>query len=92
MCATSARGATSAKGARGAKGAGGLPRASGRAGESRGARVTARRATPADAEAIAAIYNEGIEDGIATFETRLRTADDVRKWFGGRFPIVVDRG
>jgi phosphinothricin acetyltransferase len=42
-----------------------------------------------DAAAIAAIYNEGIEDGIATFETRPRTADDVRSWFGGRFPIVV---
>ena len=48
-----------------------------------------RRATPADAAIIADIYNEGIEDGIATFETRLRTPDDVRKWFGTRFPIVV---
>jgi len=48
-----------------------------------------RRATPADAATIADIYNEGIEDGIATFETRLRTPDDVRKWFGARFPIVV---
>lgn len=43
----------------------------------------------ADAAAIAAIYNEGIADRIATFETRPRTADDVRAWFGGRFPIVV---
>ena len=51
--------------------------------------MTARRATIDDADAIAAIYNEGIEDGIATFETRLRTADDVRKWFGPSFPIVV---
>ncbi len=49
----------------------------------------ARRATPADAAVIADIYNEGIEDGIATFETRLRSADDVAKWFGTRFPIVV---
>jgi len=51
--------------------------------------MTSRRATPADAAAIADIYNEGIEDGIATFETRPRTVDDVRKWFGTRFPIVV---
>jgi L-amino acid N-acyltransferase YncA len=51
--------------------------------------MRARQATPGDAEAIAAIYNEGIEDGIATFETRLRTADDVRQWFGRRFPIVA---
>ena len=46
-------------------------------------------AGPKDAEAIAAIYNEGIEDGVATFETRRRTADDVREWFGRRFPVVV---
>jgi L-amino acid N-acyltransferase YncA len=51
--------------------------------------VIARPATVEDAEAIAAIYNEGIADGIATFETRPRTADEVRRWFGGRFPIVV---
>jgi L-amino acid N-acyltransferase YncA len=49
----------------------------------------ARTATPDDADAIAAIYNEGIADGIATFETRPRTADDVQGWFGSRFPIVV---
>jgi phosphinothricin acetyltransferase len=51
--------------------------------------MIARRATPDDADAIAAIYNEGIEDGIATFETRPRTTDDVRTWFGSRFPIIV---
>ncbi len=51
--------------------------------------MTARVATVADAHAIATIYNEGIEDGIATFETRPRTTDEVRKWFGTRFPIVV---
>jgi L-amino acid N-acyltransferase YncA len=51
--------------------------------------MIARGAKIEDAAAIAAIYNDGIEDGIATFETRPRTADDVRRWFGGRFPIVV---
>ncbi len=51
--------------------------------------MRARDATPDDAQAIAAIYNEGIADGIATFETRPRTGDDVRGWFGGRFPVVV---
>jgi len=57
--------------------------------------MISRRATSDDAEPIATIYNEGIEDGIATFETRLRTADDIRTWFTSRFPIVViedDRG
>jgi phosphinothricin acetyltransferase len=48
-----------------------------------------RVATPADAEAIADIYNQGIEDRIATFETRPRSAEDVRAWFDGVHPIVV---
>ena len=51
--------------------------------------ITTRRATPADAGAIARVYNEGIEDRIATFETRPRTAEDVAGWFDGVHPIVV---
>jgi L-amino acid N-acyltransferase YncA len=51
--------------------------------------VTARPATPADADSIARIYNEGIEDRVATFETRLRSGGDVRAWFDGVHPIVV---
>lgn len=51
--------------------------------------VKARTATAADAAAIARIYNEGIEERIATFETRPRTAADVEKWFDGVHPIVV---
>jgi L-amino acid N-acyltransferase YncA len=49
----------------------------------------ARTAEPDDADAIAAIYNEGIADGIATFETRPRAREDILRWFGQRFPIVV---
>jgi phosphinothricin acetyltransferase len=48
-----------------------------------------RRATPADADAIARIYNEGIDDRIATFETAHRSASDIRDWFSGSHPIVV---
>jgi phosphinothricin acetyltransferase len=48
-----------------------------------------RRATPADAAAIAVIYNHGIEDRIATFETRPRSAEDVCDWFDGVHPVVV---
>ncbi|HET7180880.1 MAG TPA: arsinothricin resistance N-acetyltransferase ArsN1 family A [Candidatus Limnocylindrales bacterium] len=48
-----------------------------------------RLAVVADAAAIARIYNEGIEDRIATFETRPRTADDIERWFDDRHPIVV---
>jgi L-amino acid N-acyltransferase YncA len=51
--------------------------------------LAARPATPADAERIAQIYNEGIEDRVGTFETRPRSTDEVRAWFGGRHPIVV---
>jgi L-amino acid N-acyltransferase YncA len=49
----------------------------------------ARAATPEDAAAIARIYNEGIADRTATFETRPRTAADVAAWFDGAHPIVV---
>lgn len=48
-----------------------------------------RLATPDDAPFLAAIYNEGIEDRVATFETRPRSAEDVREWFDGRHPVVV---
>jgi phosphinothricin acetyltransferase len=48
-----------------------------------------RKATLDDATAIAAIYNQGIEDRVATFETRLRTPDEIRAWFDGVHPIVV---
>src|SRR5688572_23430903 len=48
-----------------------------------------RSATPDDAEAIALIYNQGIDDRIATFETMPRSAEDIRCWFDGKHPIVV---
>jgi L-amino acid N-acyltransferase YncA len=51
--------------------------------------MKARTATPRDAAAIARIYNEGIEDRVATFETRPRSAADVERWFDGVHPIVV---
>ena len=51
--------------------------------------MRARLATPADAAEIARIYTQGIEDRIATFETRPRSAEDVRGWFDGAHPIVV---
>jgi L-amino acid N-acyltransferase YncA len=48
-----------------------------------------RVATPDDAEAIATIYNQGIEDRVGTFETRLRTPEEIEQWFDGVHPIVV---
>jgi phosphinothricin acetyltransferase len=54
--------------------------------------LTVRDATPEDAEAIARIYNQGIEDRLATLETLLRTADERRQWMAGRaerHPVMV---
>lgn len=51
--------------------------------------LSSRLASPSDSEAIARIYNQGIEDRVATFETKPRTADDVRGWFDGVHPVVA---
>ena len=48
-----------------------------------------RLATTADASAIARIYNQGIADRTATFETQPRTAGDVRGWLAAAYPSVV---
>lgn len=56
------------------------------------ASVAIRPARPADAQAICGIYNEGIEDRIATLETRLRTGDEQRAWLESRderHPVLV---
>ena len=41
-----------------------------------------RHARAGDAAAVAAIYNDGIEDRLATFETRARTPGEVEAWLG----------
>lgn len=51
--------------------------------------MNARQASREDADAIAHIYNQGIEDRIATFETRPRVAADIEAWFDSIHPIVV---
>jgi len=48
-----------------------------------------RPATRQDAVAIADIYNQGIADRVATFETRPRTSEEVAAWFDAGFPIVA---
>jgi len=48
-----------------------------------------RVARPADAPAIAAIYNEGIRGRRATFETRERTSADIEGWFAPPVGPVV---
>lgn len=44
---------------------------------------------PADCKAVARIYNEGIDDRTATFETRHRTINDITAWLGTRYPVIV---
>jgi phosphinothricin acetyltransferase len=54
--------------------------------------LTTRLARVADAEAIARIYNQGIEERIATFETEPRTREQLAAQLtdkGDRFPTVV---
>jgi len=57
--------------------------------------MTVRRATTADAEAITAIYNEGIADRIATFETEPRTVEQIAAQLVERgdafLTVVVER-
>jgi L-amino acid N-acyltransferase YncA len=55
-------------------------------------KLSTRLATPEDAAAIAAIYNEGIAERIATFETEPRTAEQIGAQLrdkGDRFPTIV---
>ncbi len=51
--------------------------------------VTARAAQICDAAAITTIYNEGIADRVATFETKPRSPEQIAGWFDGSHPIVV---
>jgi L-amino acid N-acyltransferase YncA len=46
-----------------------------------GAGLTARPAVREDTAAITEIYNQGIEDRIATFETEPRSTADIAPWF-----------
>src|SRR2546430_11155462 len=55
-------------------------------------KLTTRPATRDDAAAIAAIYNDGIADRVATFETEPRTAQQIAAQLadkGKRYPTVV---
>src|SRR5262245_40087558 len=54
--------------------------------------VATRAASPAEADAICRIYNQGIEDRLATLETDPRTPDERRQWLlarGPRHPVIV---
>lgn len=56
------------------------------------AAVTLRPARAGDAESVCLIYNQGIEDRVATLETELRTPEERREWMaarGPRHPVIV---
>jgi len=49
-----------------------------------------RPGTKHDAPGICVVYNQGIEDRVATFETNLRSPEDIAHWFDmPDFPIMV---
>lgn len=51
--------------------------------------MQARPANPGDAEAAARIYNAGIAERVATFETRPRSAEEMAPLLDGSYPAVV---
>lgn len=54
--------------------------------------LSVRAASPADADSIRRIYNEGIEDRIATLDTDLKTAQELSQWWSehdDRYTILV---
>lgn len=52
-----------------------------------------REAAPSDLAAISRIYNEGIRERVATFETRERDAQELRAWLGDPLhPVLVAEG
>jgi phosphinothricin acetyltransferase len=56
------------------------------------ATLTLRPARASDAEPICLIYNQGIEDRVATLETEFRTPAERREWMaarGARHPVIV---
>lgn len=51
-----------------------------------------REATEADVPAICAIYNQGVEDRVATLEETAKSVDEMREWFrrrSDRYAVLV---
>jgi len=52
--------------------------------------ITIRAAVAGDAPGICIVYNQGIEDRVATFETTARSPDNIAFWFGNdAYPVIV---
>lgn len=57
---------------------------------SESARHRIRRARPADAEGLAEIFNEGVRDRVATFETRSASPEDALRWIDEELVLVAE--
>jgi phosphinothricin acetyltransferase len=55
------------------------------------AKVAIGRAGPGDAARLAEIFNQGVEDRVATFETRPATAHDAARWIAEDLVLVAER-
>jgi phosphinothricin acetyltransferase len=51
--------------------------------------TTLRTAVPGDLDAVRRIYNAGIAERVATFETRPRDPEELASWFSDGQPFVV---
>ena len=51
--------------------------------------VKSRKAEFSDLPDIARIYNQGIQDRIATFEADQKSPEDLEPWIRSRYPVVV---
>jgi L-amino acid N-acyltransferase YncA len=54
--------------------------------------VSIRGAEPGDAARLVEIFNQGVEDRVATFETRPATLEDAERWMTDDLVIVAERG
>jgi L-amino acid N-acyltransferase YncA len=53
--------------------------------------IAIRLAETADCGRIAGIFNQGVEDRVATFETQLAELDDAERWIAEDLVIVAER-
>jgi L-amino acid N-acyltransferase YncA len=53
--------------------------------------LSIRLAEPEDSVRVAEIFNQGVEDRVATFETRLAAPEDAARWIASDLVVVADR-
>jgi L-amino acid N-acyltransferase YncA len=53
--------------------------------------LSIRPAEPADAARVAEIFNQGVEDRVATFETRLANPGDAERWIDNDLVLIAER-